>query len=679
MNKVIFYKAIALLLIFTACNSGRKNFKVGKNKYDQAEYQLAIERFKEALNKGGISAKERTEANYMIAESFRRSNRIQEAEPFYNRALSGKIEDEAADFYYAYALKATGNYEGAKSHLESYIGRATNFDYKNRAEKEVENLKVLGEIATKKSYYKVENVEKLNTPSAEYSPFFQNKTKKLYFTSAREAEKIHNATGTGFTDIYEYVFDGVEKFSGQAKKMPEVINTPNAHESSSVFSKDGKTMIFSRGNDGSKKGRQNVDLFSTTLGKDGNWSEPEMLSVSDPNAWDSSPALSKDGKTLYFASDREHAEAKGGSDIYKATRNTKGDWGNVKNMGSPVNTHGNDAYPYEADNGDLYFSSDGHPSFGSYDLFVLRKGEDGAVKVENLGKPLNSSADDFALAFKDSIVGYFCSNRPGGKGDDDVYEFTDHSKIRIAHYILDGTSFGIDMSKQEYVLDSVEVKVVNQKGDTIATLLSKNGGKFSTELEPEQVYTLVPHKSGYFKSKDDKVKFSLVGKKVPFNKLEPGDTEFKFEAKTLIKKIEINVIITIDNIYYDFNKSDIRADAAVQLDSMVTFLASNPEIMVELGSHSDSRGSADYNRKLAQKRAEAAVNYIISHGIESSRIAAKGYGEDVPLYKEKDIMKLKTKEEQEVLHQKNRRTEFKITGIKEGGNKKIIIKKKEDN
>jgi peptidoglycan-associated lipoprotein len=357
MNKLFFYRAIAFLfIVLSGCNSAKHNYTLGKKKYVQAEYQLAIERFKEATTKGKLSSKDRGDANYMIAESYRRSNRIQDAEPYYKKALGSNVEAEEASFYYGYALKAAGNYEAAKNQFEAYAAKGTNFDFINRAKSEVENLKVLSSIAEKKSYYKIENVEKLNTSNPEYSPFFLNKSNKLYFTSARESGKVYNATGTGFTDIYEYVFDGGDKFSGQAIRLPDVINTKDAHESSAIFTKDGKTMIFSRGNDGSKKGRQNVDLFTSTLEKDGTWSEPEMLAISDPNAWDSSPALSSDGKTLYFASDRESADAKGGSDIYKATRNSKGEWGNIKNLGAPVNTRGNDMYPYETTNGDLYFS-----------------------------------------------------------------------------------------------------------------------------------------------------------------------------------------------------------------------------------------------------------------------------------------------------------------------------------
>lgn len=681
MSKIIF-GLLAFLIILQSCNSGKKAFKTGKKKYDQAEYQFAIDNLQQALN-SNVNA---TVCNYYIAEAYRRSNRMQEAEPYYSKAIAGNIEQEEAKFYYGFALKAVGNYKAAENQLEEYIKTGTNFDLVNRAKNELENLKVLEELATKKTYYRIENLDKLNTSATEYAPFFNKK--KLYFTSNREAEKIHAATGTGFTDIYEYVFDGVEKFSGQAKVLSEEINTQNAHEASAVFSRDGKTMIFSRGNDGSKSGSQNVDLYESKLGLNGEWSEPKLLPINDPNAWDSQPTLSANGRILYFSSDRESADAKGGSDIYQATRDGRGEWKNVKNLGSPVNTRGNDMFPYMNANGELFFSSDGHPSFGSLDLFWVRKDGDKQV-VENLGKPLNTAFDDFNMVFRDSIVGYFCSNRPGGKGDDDVYEFTDLSKIRIAHYILDGTSFGKNDERGKFLLDSVDIKIVNTKGDTVAKLLSNAQGKFTTELEPEQVYTIIPNKHGFLKNKDRIVKLSLVGKKVPFKDLEPGDNEFRFPVKTLLNEIILNLIISIDNIYYDFNKWDIRPDAAVQLDSMVLFLKENPEISVELGSHSDNRGSAQYNRKLSQKRAESAVSYIIAHGIPSTRITAKGYGEDVPLVikdtttgsrivlNEAYIKKF-SKEEAEPLHQKNRRTEFRITGISNTGRKRITVKNKED-
>ncbi|HEX8549176.1 MAG TPA: OmpA family protein [Cytophagaceae bacterium] len=678
---IYFILLFSATFIFYSCNPGKTAFKSGKKKFDQAEYQPAIEKFQEAVARN-VST---TESNYYIAEAYRRSNRIQESEQFYKKAIDGNIEQEEAKFYYGFALKAAGNYAGAESQLQDYIKTGTNFDLVNRAKNELENLKVIGEIASKKTYYKVENVDKLNTEHTEYSPFFNKK--KLYFTSSRESEKVHAATGTGFTDIYEFKFDGTEKFSGQSVRLPDEVNTHDAHEASAIFSRDGKTMIFSRGNDGSKKGSQNVDLYTSALQVNGEWSEPKLLKISDPNAWDAQPALSYDGRTLYFASDRESSDAKGGSDIYRASKDGRGEWGNVRNLGSPINTRGNDMYPYETENGDLFFSSDGHPSFGSLDLFMVKKGGS-KLTVENLGKPLNTAYDDFGMVFRDSIVGYFASNRPGGKGDDDVYEFTDLSKIRIAHYILDGSSFGRNDERGEFPLDSVDIKILNAKGDTIAKLTADKDGKFTTELEPEQVYTIIPTKIGFLKNKDRIVKFSLVGKKVAFKDLEPGENEFKFPVKTLLNEIILNLIITIDNIYYDFNKFDIRPDAAIQLDSMVIFLKDNAEISVELGSHTDPRGSPQYNRKLAQKRAESAVAYIVAHGIDQERITAKGYGEDIPL-KTKDSLgrsvvlteayiKKFPKPEAELLFQKNRRTEFRITGINTTGKKRIFVKSKED-
>lgn len=672
MNKIVILTILVASAILQACNSAKQQYTIGQKKYDQGDYQFAIERFQGALSKKGLKREEMATANFKIAEAYRRSNRIHEAEPFYKKAIGQNVQDEEASYYYGYALKANSNYEAAVAQFTNYTNNGKNFDLINKAKLELENLKVLEEIGAKKNYFKVENVSKLNSKFAEFSPFFLTKGNKLFYTANHESDKTYNATGQGFTDIYEYVFDGAEKFSGQSKKLPEGINTVGAHEATPIFTKDGRTMIFSRGNDGSRKGAQNVDLFISTLEKDGTWSEPKGLPLNDPLAWDGSPAFSADGKKLYFASDREHPDAKGGNDIYVATKDSKGEWATIKNMGEPINTKGNDMFPYEDALGNFYLSSTGHPSFGGLDLFkVEKKGE--VLKVDNMGKPLNSNFDDFAVTFKDSIVGYFCSNRPGGEGDDDIYEFTDFSMIRVAHYIIDGH---LDMVKKEGVagtpLDGAYVSIINAKGDTIAKKISKNGGKFSTELEPEQVYTIAVSHEDVLKMKP--FKFSLIGKKVPFDKLQPGENEFHFPFSGTMKEA-MGAIIRVNNINYDFNKSDIRSDAAVILDSMVMFLNENPNITVELGSHSDTRGSSDYNRKLSQRRAQSAVDYIISKGIPAERIVAKGYGEDKPLVPDSQIDKINKKTQKDLfeeLHAQNRRTEFRVTGVLKDKKAKII-------
>ena len=646
MNKLGYYSIIALIFVFSCTPKATKYFNAGKKNFEQAEYQFSIENFQQALSKGAPA----NDCNYYIAEAYRRSNRMQESEPYYKKAIDGGTSEEDAYFYYGYALKSIGNYEGAASQFKNYINIGTNFDLINRAKAELKNLQVINDIISKKSYYKVFNIDKLNTEESEYSPVFFND--KLYFTSSRGADKMHAATNTGFTDVYEYIFDGTDRFSGQARRLPDVINTHDAHEASAIFTKDGKTMIFSRGNNGTKKGAQDVDLYTSSLQADGTWSEAVPLAINDPKAWDSCPAFSQDGTILYFASNRENGM--GGVDIYKATKDASGQWGNVTNIGAPVNTKGGELFPYESPEGVFYFSSDGHPSLGSLDLFKTKK-EDGKVVVENLGRPVNTSYDDFAIFYKDTITGYFSSNRPGGKGDDDIYEFQDESKFKFAHYIVDVTSLFKDST--EVLLENTVVKLVNEKGDTLITTTTDSLAKYKKEIEPGK-YTLVGSKDGYL---TQTVEFLV--EKVPNSQLKVGDNDIVVPVRVVLNRKAVGYPeIVINNIFYDYDKATIRPDAALELNKIVELLKNNPDVKIELGSHTDARGSDKYNQVLSQRRAQSAVDYIISKGIAKDRIKAKGYGESKPI-----VQNATTDED----HQRNRRTSIRITEIGKS-NVKII-------
>ncbi|MFN6943919.1 MAG: OmpA family protein [Cytophagaceae bacterium] len=641
-----FLTGLILALLIASCTpKAMRLFNRGEERFKQEEFEFAKEDFKQSLSKGGPAAA----CHYYIAESYRKSNRIHESENHYKSAIDAGTKEEDAYFYYAKAMKANGNYEGASSQFKEYLKIGNNFDLINRAKAEIANLKILSEIANRKSFFEVSGIDELNTPSAEYSPILFNDV--LYFTTSRGAEKIYAATGTGFTDIYEYIFDGVGEFTGQAKRLPKTINSENAHEASAVFSKDGKTMYFSRGNTGSKKGNEDVNLYMSKL-VNGEWSEPVILEISDKKAWDSSPMLSPDGNTLYFSSNREGGL--GGTDIYKATLNEEGKWSNVTNIGAPVNTGGNEMFPFLDEHGNFYFSSDGHPSLGGLDLFVATKNEDGKLEVKNLGIPVNSTHDDFAIFKVDSLTGYFSSNRPDGKGDDDIYKFIDNSMIRIAKYSIDGTSFGKDKTGDKHILANAIIKLVDEKGDTIASVVSDSLGKFILPVEAEKNYKIIAHKPSSPAYMKQTFELSTANKTVAFKDLEPGDNDIKIPFEFTLLKEEEKIIFVVDNIYYDFDKWNIRPDAAKELDKIVEFLANNPAISIELSSHTDERGAADYNRRLSQKRAQSAVEYIISKGIDKSRLTAKGYGKDKPL-----IKNAKTEEE----HQKNRRTELEVTGI----------------
>ncbi len=647
---------VTVLTLAVACTpKATKYLNKGKAQFNQAEYQFAIENLQQALSYGTPAG----EANFLIAEAYRRSNRIHESEKYYQKAVEEKVPDEDAYFYYAFALKSNGNYEGAASQFQNYIKVGTNFDFINRSKNELQNIKILSEIANKKSVYKITNIEDLNTEAAEYSPFVFDKV--LYFTSSRGVDKMHAATGTGFTEIYKYVFDGSNRFSGQAQKLPDgAINTLDAHEANAIITKDGNTMIFARGNDGSKKGQQDVDLFQSVRQPDGTWGVATMLAISSPEAWDACPALSPDEKTLYFASNREGGN--GGVDIYKATKNPEGEWDAVENMGTPINTRGNDMFPYETQEGVFHFSSDGHPSIGALDFFIVKR-EDGVVKIENMGSGINTSYDELGLFYTDSMTGYFASNRPNGKGDDDIYEFIDESKIKTVRYILDGTVFEDSLGKKQSLLPGSLVVILNEKGDTVKALTTDSFGKFRAELDPETKYTVVASKQPGHLTEE----IEVIMPKVLYKDLKPGDNEIVHQVQIILPLKAMNLEFAIDNIYYDYDKWDIRPDAAIELFKVVEFMRLNPDVSIELGSHTDARGSATYNRNLAQKRAQSAVNFIVSKNIDKDRITAKGYGEDKLVIKD-----AKTEDD----HQHNRRTTVRITGISE--DKVKVINKGEE-
>lgn len=674
------FKFFVFLILLSSCiTKAQKAYMKGEKKFRQGEYEAAIPCFVTALEKGYA---EKALPNYYIAESYRLSNRIQFAKEYYEAAIGHQITEEDATFYYAFAQKAAGDYEGAEKTLKSYLKTGLNFDFKNRARNELENLKVIRSLADRKTYFYISRIEHLNSAEEEYSPFCFDG--KLYFTSSRGAEKIHTSTGTGFTDLYEFDFDGVEKHSGTAAVMSDTFNTPDAHEASGIFSPDGHSFYFARGNSGSKKGPQDVDIYVSTLGEDGAWGAPQKLPFNEGYSWDSTPALSADGNTLYFASNREGGY--GGTDLYRVSRNPDGTWGTPVNLGTPINTRGNELFPYERNDSTFYFSSDGHPSFGKLDLFIVRKEEDKRMQIENLGSPMNTSYDDFGIVYRDSIYGYISSDREGGEGGDDIYEFRDESLVKEINYWLDLTVLYTEKESRgkEFILPDATIKLIRRVTDTIATMASDSLGKVRIRVEPETYYTVLGLKDGFM---TEEIELSTMGIRPSPSaaKKLPRTTEIIVNSRIILPRKEKQVLV-IDNIYYDLNKANIRPDAAKELFKIAEFMRLNPDITIELSSHTDCRGTASYNRILAQQRADSAVAYIISQGVPRERISARGYGEDRPLVlidsagnktvlTESYISRLPTKALREKAHDRNRRTEIEIIDI---GNRNIEIRRKEE-
>ena len=626
------------LLIFSYSFLSCVTTKNAIKDFNNAEYFNAANKFEKTLKSGDAKN------NFLLAESLRKSNRLWQAEKFYRDAIKNGIDDEMAYYYLVLSLKANNNYEQADSLIINYLKKGEDESVISLLRKEaiyINNLKNYPDT----SYYRVKNLKAINTKFAEYSPSFSNE--KLYFVSNRQSEKIYSGTGTPFTDLYEIKSRGANVDINSLKKLEDNINQEKVNEGSITFSEDGTYMIFAKGNDGKSSGRNNVDLYWSRFRR-GGWTNPRLLNVNTSRSWDSTPFLSKDGKTLYFASNR--SKGYGGTDIYKANVNRRGRWINIQNMGPEINTSGNELFPSVTEDGRLYFSSDSHEGFGGLDIFVAsRRG--GKITITNPGKPLNSRGDDFGVNPYNPTRGFFTSNREGGAGDDDIYTFVnDDPNLKIVNYTLKGTTLTPKSDTKELnVLGNSTVKLLDREGQVIEETFTDSDGNFKFIVYSDEEYILIGEKENYFSTRGE---FSTIGKELDKSKLKEFITNVEYEKNLILDRIIVNKSIVLDNIYYDLDKSDIREDAAVELDKLIVILRDNPNISIELSSHTDDRASVDYNQNLSQRRAESAVSYILSKGIDDNRITARGYGESQLI-----ILNAETEDE----HQINRRTEFKVT------------------
>ena len=625
-------RLIILIFILQSCVTSKSALK----NFNNAEYNSAAEKYNQ------IVKEDDPKINFLLAESYRKSNQIKKSADYYKKAIENGYKDEIVHYYLALSLKANSKINEAITTINNYLQKGKNEKYIAYAKAELKNLNELKNYPDS-SYYFVKNLEAINSNLTEYSPTYSNG--KLFFVSNRDTEKTYKGTGTPFTDIYEIKTKGAIVDQNSLKILPNNINDEEVNEGSIAFSKDGMFMIFAKGNDGKSSGRNNVDLYYSRY-RSNKWQTPRLLNINNSKSWDSTPFLSVDGKTLYFSSNRSNGY--GGTDIYKANLNKRGRWVNLQNLGPEINTPGNEMYPYVSEDGKLYFASDYHLGFGGLDIMIAtRKG--GEISIENPGKPLNSEGDDFGIYFFNQTKGFFTSNRIGGKGDDDIYTFVNNDpELKIVNYKLTGNTLTPGNENSYLTLDNSTVKLTDRDNNIIEETFTGNDGSFSFIVYPEEEYYLVGEKENYFNSR---VEFNTLGKTADKAKLKDFVTNISFEKNLILEKIILNKSIVLENIYYDLDRANIRDDAALELNKLVRILIDNPKISIELSSHTDDRATVEYNLDLSQRRAESAVNYIISKGISKNRLIAKGYGES------ELIIKNATSEEE---HQINRRTEFKV-------------------
>jgi len=501
----------------------------------------------------------------------------------------------------------------------------------------------------------INNQKQLNSSRSDWGSF--PNTDAIVFTSDRATEnagnharkkflkfdgnklpdkKIYGWTGNGYLRLYF-------KQSNDSVQLFPIKTYTNYHIGPASFTADGNTIFFALTRIPEtirdKVNTINVEIFSSVKGEDGKWSEPVSFPLNKVNEYSvGDPFISPDGSRLYFTSDMPGGL--GGTDIYYIDKTTTGGWRGPVNL-KEVNTQGNERTPFLDKDGSFYFSSDGNVGMGGLDIYCYAKNSKGINQIQNMGYPINSPQDDlsFNIDGKTSLA-YLSSNRVGGLGNDDIYSYSNllNSSKPILAFKLIGTVYN---KKTNLPLANAVVTLSKLNSDSLK-VETDSTGTFNFNLDKESDYNLNGQKPIYRPDATDLTTKGLY--------ISTTITKDLF-----LEPAELGKTFLLKNIYYDFDKWNIRADAAIELNKVVTIMKENPTIWIELGSHTDSRGKDDYNQTLSQKRAESAVQYIISRGIEKNRITARGYGE-TKLVNKCGNRVICTKEE----HQLNRRTEFKI-------------------
>lgn len=653
MNKSLL-SVLALLLLVLSCSPEKKILKA----FDNGHYQRVIDYYKEVL----ATDPEDGVANYMVAECYRLTNRIKESEAYYRKAKSPNAHPDTIVYFLAQSLRAKGQYDEAVSLLRQISGSTASTALKNLATRQADGIESLEAVLKKPSTYKVKNLESLNTAFAEYSPVYLNN--ELYFTSSRASKAIYEASGTPYTDLFRVQTKGAVVSEGSVAPLSG-INDPLRNEGCVTFTPDGKTMVFARGNSNDKKDDGvDVDLYIARF-RNGQWTAPAPININtqykeenSPEAletsWDSTPCFSPDGRTIYFSSNRPGGF--GGNDLYSAQVDSRGRFGRVRNLGADINTPGNEMFPYMAENGKFYFASDGHPGFGMLDLFVVNRVA-GRTVVENLGQPMNSTADDFGVFFFQPDRGFFSSNRDGGKGDDDIYTFrNDDPKLKVVNYTLRGTVYTYRKDSTLEVIPSAVVTLLDGKGEIMQDTEAGSDGKFTFRVYEGESYTMIGEAEGYLTSRE---RWSMNGKGVNPEKLTELVTNISFDTLLVLQRKQKEIAYRLEHIYFGFDSANIRPASAVELNKLVEILEDNPDIKIELSAHTDSVGTFEKNMRLSQRRAQSTVNYLIGKGIDPERLVAKGYGETRPVARNTNPDGTDNPEGR----QRNRRTEFKILEI----------------
>ncbi len=626
-----------------------KELEKANEMYKNFAYVDAIKVYEKIAQKGYVNQ----EMLESLGNAYYYNAEYKKALPWYDQLLQeGKYKVKPEYYYrYAQALKSMGNYDKADKMMAKFVELTNAND--TRAALFEENKDYQTVIKNNSGRFQLNNAS-INTENSEYGTTFYGD--KIVFAAAVDAKKakggISQWTGESFYDLYEA--DHYLQKLGTRKSFSSTINT-KFNESTPVFTKDGNTMYFTRNNYVNKKVGSDIEntillkILRATKDKNGNWGNVVEVPFNSDQYNVAHPALSPDEKYLYFASDM--AGSFGNSDIFRVEIFGDNQYGTPENLGNIINTAGRESFPYISKENILYYSSDGIPGLGGLDIFAVKFNEDGTTsKPINIGAPGNSADDDFCLVFdSDTKIGFLTSNRPGGKGRDDIYSFYEDRPLQFS---CEKNITGIVKdAKTKVVIADAKIVLSDKVMKEMGTYQSKKDGTFTFE-----------------KINCDNTHYYLRGEKEKYETAEINITVGKDEVvyELLLKSREVPIkkgmdlakVFEIKEIKFDYNKADIRPDAAVELTKIVEVMREYPKMKIDIRSHTDSRGADSYNLKLSDRRAKATLEWIVKQGIDRKRLKAKGYGETRLVNRCSNGVPCTDEE-----HQENRRSEFIVIAM----------------
>ena len=634
-------------IIWSASFAQKAKIASADKKYDSYAYVDAIQTYERLAAKGYQSV----EMFEKLGNAYYFNSDFEKAAQSYEKLY--QLQPELApEYYYRYAqsLKATGKEKEAATVLAQFESKSTG---DSRVKRLKTNSNYLNEIRSNLGRYTIDNAG-INSKYSDYgSAIVEN---QLVFASARDTGGViqnkHAWTGKHFTNLYAANVDS-ELSPSNPSRYDANINS-KFHEATPVFTKDGSTMYFTRNDYLDGKRGKDVNKFTllkiykaTLVNK--RWTNVTELPFNSNNFSSAHPALSPDEQTLYFASDRPGTI--GQSDLYKVSINSDGTYGDPINLGTAINTEARETFPFVTKDNQLYFASDGHPGLGGLDIFRTNINNDGSIGIiENDGGEVNSPKDDFGY-YRDSETnnGFFSSNRDGGLGSDDIYKFTFKPSCKQS---LKGI---VTDSKTAAVLANTTITLIDNQYNTIGETTTDSSGNYSFEVKCSNSYSVRAIKTEY-SPKELKISIPTT----------TGETKLDIQLESSVCKVavgdDLGKCFGIKMIYFDLDESNIRKEAALDLAKILDVLNQNPTMKLDIRSHTDCRQTAKYNMALSERRAKATIAWLVSKGIDQSRLTGKGYGES-QLINDCGCEPTNQSNCSEEQHQMNRRSEFIITAL----------------